>query len=195
MAGADAVGLVFYGASPRAVSLERASSVLASLPAFVTAVGLFVNAERSEVSDVCNALPLGLLQFHGDEDASYCRSFGKPWMKAIRVSDTTDIAREASRYPGASALLLDTFRFGVPGGTGEIFDWRRVPECVPAPVVLAGGLTPVNVGAAISRVRPYAVDVSGGVESAAGIKDAALIQKFIAAARAADCNVEGKNCL
>jgi phosphoribosylanthranilate isomerase len=185
-AGADAVGLVFYAASPRAVSLARAVSVLANMPAFVTAVGLFVNAERSEVIDVCDALPLGLLQFHGDEDLSYCRSFGKPWMKAIRVSETTDIEQEAARYSGASALLLDSFRPGVPGGTGEVFDWRRVPESVSAPVVLAGGLTPANVGAAISRVRPYAVDVSGGVESAAGIKDAALMQQFIAAAHAAD---------
>ena len=194
-AGADAIGLVFYGASPRAVSLDGAATLLAELPAFVTAVGLFVNAERSEVIDACNALPLGLLQFHGDEEVGYCHSFGKPWMKAIRVSETTDIAQEASRYPGASALLLDTFRPGVPGGTGEVFDWRRVPEAVSAPVVLAGGLTPANVGAAISRVRPYAVDVSGGVERAAGIKDIALVKNFIRAAHAADSNARAESSL
>ena len=168
-AGADAIGLVFYGASPRAVSLDGAATLLAELPAFVTAVGLFVNAERSEVIDACNALPLGLLQFHGDEEVGYCHSFGKPWMKAIRVSETTDIAQEASRYPGASALLLDTFRPGVPGGTGEVFDWRRVPEA--------------------------AVDVSGRVERAAGIKDIALVKNFIRAAHAADSNARAESSL
>ena len=189
--GADAIGLVFYAGSPRAITPEQAKPILAQLPAFVTAVGLFVNAERSAVYDACSTLPLGLLQFHGDEEPAYCASFGLPWMKAIRVADTTDVEVEIERYRGASAVLLDTYRPGIPGGTGEAFDWSKVPTQPGLPVVLAGGLTPGNVGAAIAAASPFAVDVSGGVESGPGVKDQQLVEDFLAAVRAADSRMTG----
>ena len=185
-AGADAIGLVFYPGSPRAVSLEQAAAVIAELPPLVTAVGLFVNAERKTVEEACAALPLGLLQFHGEEDAGYCASFRRPWMKAIRVADDTDVSAVARTFPGASALLLDTYREGRPGGTGEVFDWGRVPGALPAPVFLAGGLSSANVGRAIDAARPFAVDVSGGVEAEPGVKDPVRVKEFIEAVRAAD---------
>jgi phosphoribosylanthranilate isomerase len=185
-AGADALGFVFYPDSPRALTLSSARALVDAVPAFVTTVGLFVNADRQTVLEARKQLGLGLLQFHGDEDASYCASFACPWMKAIRVASTTDIAAEVARYPGASAMLLDTFRAGTPGGTGEVFDWRRIPPGLPAPLVVAGGLKADNVGAAISAARPYAVDVSGGVESEPGIKERRMIEDFVAAVRTAD---------
>jgi phosphoribosylanthranilate isomerase len=168
------------------VSLEQAKRILGRLPAFVTVVGLFVDAERAAVIDACSVLPLGLLQFHGDEDPAYCASFGVPWMKAVRVADATDISAEIARYPGASAVLLDTFKPGVPGGTGEAFDWRRIPTHPGLPVVLAGGLTAENVGAAIRAANPFAVDVSGGVESEPGVKNEQKVEDFMAAVRTAD---------
>ena len=191
-AGADAIGLVFYDASPRAVTLEQARHIVAGLPAFVTVVGLFVNADRRTVSDTCAGLPLGLLQFHGDEDEGWCDSFDHPWMKALRVGSATDIAAEAARYSRASAILLDTFRAGVPGGTGEAFDWERIPGSLGRPLVLAGGLTVDNVGVAIATARPFAVDVSGGVEAEPGIKDPALMMNFLSAVVAADAGIAGE---
>lgn len=185
-AGADALGLVFFAGSRRAVVLDQAREILAGLPAMVTAVGLFVNAERRDVIELCASLPLGLLQFHGDEEAAYCASFGRPWMKAIRVSDDTDIRAEVTHYPGASAILLDTFVAGVRGGTGEAFDWSRIPSNLDIPLVLAGGLTADNVGVAIATAAPFAVDVSGGVESEPGIKNHKLIEDFLGAVRTAD---------
>jgi phosphoribosylanthranilate isomerase len=185
-AGADALGLVFFAGSRRAVAPEQARAILAGLPAMVTAVALFVNAERRDVIDLCSALPLGLLQFHGDEEAAYCASFGRPWMKAIRVGDNTDIRAEVSRYPRASAILLDTFVAGVPGGTGEVFDWSRIPRDLGIPLILAGGLSADNVGTAIATAAPFAVDVSGGVESEPGVKSRQLIEDFVSAVRTAD---------
>jgi phosphoribosylanthranilate isomerase len=185
-AGVDAIGLVFYPPSPRAVDIERARNVVADLPPFVSLVGLFVNADRQQVQRTCAALPLDVLQFHGEETESYCRSFDRPYLKAIRVAAETDVARQLEAYPGASALLLDTYRAGVPGGTGETFDWRAVPRSAASRCILAGGLTPDNVGAAIAQTSVYGVDVSGGVESAPGQKSAGKIHAFVHAVREAD---------
>ncbi|MBF7729178.1 phosphoribosylanthranilate isomerase [Pseudomonas sp. N040] len=182
-AGADAIGLVFYAKSPRAVSIEQARAIIAALPPFVTTVGLFVNASRGELNEILAALPLDMLQFHGDETPADCEGYRRPYLKALRVKAGDDIRAQVARYPGAAGILLDTFVAGVPGGTGESFDWSLVPDKLPCPVILAGGLNSANVRAAITRVRPYAVDVSGGVEISKGIKDAGKIQAFIRACK------------
>ncbi|MHB0764574.1 phosphoribosylanthranilate isomerase [Stutzerimonas sp. NM35] len=183
-AGADAIGLVFYGKSPRAVSIAQAREIIAALPPFVTTVGLFVNASRCEINETLDAVALDLLQFHGDETPADCEGFHRPWYKALRVRAGDDIRAEAARYAGARAVLLDTFVAGVPGGTGEMFDWSLVPADLPRPLILAGGLTPQNVQQAIERVRPFAVDVSGGVELRKGVKDAARVREFVGQVRA-----------
>lgn len=185
-AGADAIGLVFYSRSPRAVNAETARAICAALPPFVTTVGLFVDAEPAFIGDVLNTVPLDTLQFHGGESAAYCAQFGRPFLKALRMREDTDVAAAAEQYAAARALLLDTYRPGVPGGTGEAFDWERVPHALADRIVLAGGLNAANVEAAIATARPYAVDVSGGVESAPGIKDAQRIREFLAAVNRAD---------
>lgn len=182
-AGADAIGLVFYSKSPRAVSIAQAREIIAALPPFVTTVGLFVNASRCEINETLDAVALDVLQFHGDETPADCEGFHRPWYKALRVRAGNDIRAEAARYAGASAVLLDTFVDGVPGGTGEMFDWSLVPADLPKPLILAGGLTPQNVQQAIERVRPFAVDVSGGVELSKGVKDAARVREFIGQVR------------
>lgn len=180
-AGADAIGLVFYAKSPRAVSIQQARDIVAALPAFVTTVGLFVNASREELSDVLAGVALDLLQFHGDELPAECESYQRPYIKALRVKPGDDIAQLAAPYARARGILLDTYVPGVPGGTGAAFDWSLVPSGLPQPVILAGGLSAANVQAAIEQVRPYAVDVSGGVEAGKGIKDAAKIRAFMQA--------------
>lgn len=189
--GADAIGLVFYDHSPRAVSLDQAAAVMAGLPPFVTTVGLFVDPSAETVERVLGRLALDLLQFHGDEAPEFCARFGRPWLKAIRMRPGLDLQAEAERYHQARGLLLDAYRPGVPGGTGEVFEWDRVPQALAGSIILAGGLTPDNVAAAIEQVRPYAVDVSGGVESAQGIpkripnriKDVAKMAAFIGEVR------------
>ncbi|MDZ4099283.1 MAG: phosphoribosylanthranilate isomerase [Methylophilaceae bacterium] len=178
-AGCDAIGLVFYEPSPRFVSLARAAEIVASIPPFVSTVGLFVDAEPSYINQVLQHVRLDLLQFHGDESAQTCQQFGMPYMKAIRVQSDTNLLQYAKEFEQAKALLLDAFIEGVPGGTGQKFDWNIIPKALPIPVVLAGGLTPENVSAAIEQVNPYAVDVSGGVEIKKGIKDAAKIAAFM----------------
>ncbi|TBU83352.1 phosphoribosylanthranilate isomerase [Pseudomonas daroniae] len=183
-AGADAIGLVFYERSPRAVSIEQARAIVTALPPFVTTVGLFVDMPRAEMDEVLAAVPLDLLQFHGDESAADCEAVGRPYIKALRVRAQDDVTALVDAYPGARAVLLDTFVEGVPGGTGQAFDWSLVPVQLSKPVILAGGLTPENVTAAIAQVRPYAVDVSGGVEAGKGIKDAARVKDFVRAVRA-----------
>ena len=180
-AGADAIGLVFYAKSPRAVSIQQARDIVAALPAFVTTVGLFVNASREELNDVLAGVALDLLQFHGDESPAECESYQRPYIKALRVKPGDDIAQLAAPYAKARGILLDTYVPGVPGGTGAAFDWSLVPSGLPQPVILAGGLSAANVRAAIEQVRPYAVDVSGGVEAGKGIKDAAKIRAFMQA--------------
>ncbi|PIA74488.1 N-(5'-phosphoribosyl)anthranilate isomerase [Ectopseudomonas toyotomiensis] len=187
-AGADAIGLVFYGKSPRAVSIEQAAAILQALPPFVTSVGLFVDMPRDELQQLLQRLPLDLLQFHGDESPADCEGHGRPYIKALRVRPGEDVAAAMAPYAGAQGILLDTFVEGVPGGTGASFDWSLVPEDVAKPIILAGGLDAGNVATAIRQVRPYAVDVSGGVEASKGIKDAGKIRAFVRAVRDARCD-------
>ena len=183
-AGADALGFVFYEKSPRHLSVEAAAALLRELPPFVQSVGLFVNADPAFIASLLEAAPLDLLQFHGDETAADCARYGRPWIKAVRVNRDTDLVKCAADFEAARGLLLDAFVPGVPGGTGERFDWGLIPPALPRPVVLSGGLTPDNVAEAIQRVRPWAVDVSSGVEAAKGIKDARKMAQFIARAKA-----------
>lgn len=184
-AGADAIGFVFYAKSPRALDVRQARAIIAELPPFVTTVGLFVNASRCELNEILEVVPLDLLQFHGDETPADCEGFHRPWIKALRVRPGDDLEAACQLYGGAQGVLLDTYVAGVPGGTGEAFDWSLVPAGLSKPVILAGGLSAGNVGQAIAQVRPYAVDVSGGVEQSKGIKDAAKIDAFIRAVKQA----------
>lgn len=177
--GVDAIGLVFYPPSPRAVTREQARAVVRGLPPFVTVVGLFVDASRDEIAQTLAEVRIDLLQFHGGETADQCAGHGRPYIKAVRMRHDVDIARLEAEYADASGLLLDTYRPGQPGGTGAVFDWGRIPSAMAGRIVLAGGLGPDNVEAAVRRVRPYAVDVSGGVEKAKGIKDPDRISAFL----------------
>jgi len=183
-AGADALGFVFYEKSPRHLTIATAAALVRELPPFVQAVGLFVNAEPAFIESVLQAVPLDLLQFHGDETPADCARFGRPYIKAVRVNRDTDLLKCAADFDTARGLLLDAYVPGVPGGTGKRFDWSLIPADLPRPVILSGGLTPDNVAEAIQRVRPWAVDVSSGVEAAKGIKDAHKIAQFIAKAKA-----------
>ncbi len=178
-AGADAIGLNFYPPSPRAVDIEQAVTIRRALPPFVTVVGLFVNASVETVGETAVRVHLDLLQFHGEETPSQCEAPGLPYMKAVRVNDDTDVSEASRRFASAKALILDTHDDKLWGGSGQTFDWDLVPADIELPVVVAGGLTPANVADAILRLRPYAVDVSGGVEQSPGIKDAAKIIRFI----------------
>ena len=183
--GADAIGFVFYPPSPRAVSFDRAAELAALLPPFVTAVGLFVNPEVAFVSEALSRVPLQLLQFHGDESEADCARHGRPWIKAARMRPGVDLLEFSTLHPGARGILLDAFVDGYGGG-GKTFDWSLIPAAFGRPLILSGGLDADNVGEAVRRVRPWAVDVSSGVESAKGIKDAAKIAAFIAGVRHAD---------
>jgi len=178
-AGADAIGLVFYPPSPRAVSLAQASVIRQALPPFVSVVGLFVDADSGFVAEARQQLSLDILQFHGNEPVAYCEQFSAPYLKAIRMKEDLDVAATIAGYASASGVLLDAYRKGVPGGTGECFDWQRVPSQAALPVVLAGGLNPDNAAEAVTQVAPWSVDVSGGVESSPGIKDHARVAAFI----------------
>lgn len=182
-AGADALGLVFYPASPRAVTLTQARQVALAVGPFVSVTGLFVDADPEFVQSVLAQVPLQLLQFHGDESVDYCESFRRPYMKALRMRPELDVKAAVAAYPSASGILLDAYRPGVPGGTGETFDWARVPQGMSTPLILAGGLTPVNVAESIAITHVYGVDVSGGVESAPGKKDHSKLTAFINNAR------------
>jgi len=184
--GADAIGLVFYRPSPRCVTIERARAIAAATPPFVARVALFVNAAADEVRGVLDACRVDLLQFHGEETPAFCRQFGAPYLKALRIRPGLDLLESLSPYDDAAGWLLDTYRPDFYGGTGEAFDWDVIPAGLARPVVLSGGLTAANVGEAIGRVRPWAVDVSSGVEAAKGIKDADKIAAFIQGVRNAD---------
>lgn len=184
-AGADAIGLVFDERSPRCVSLAQAEAVARALPPFVTVVGLFVDAARGRVDEVLNRVPLDLLQFHGTETPEQCRLYRRAYIKAIAMKPDVDLIAMQSRYADAAGLVLDSYSPVVAGGSGESFDWTRVPANLTKPVILAGGLTPANVAAAIRALRPYAVDVASGVELSKGIKDAGKIFAFIEAVRSA----------
>ncbi len=178
-AGVDAIGLVFAEASPRHVSIEQARALCAALPPFVTAVGLFVDATPAHIREVLGQVPLDLLQFHGQETPEQCRGYGRPYIKAIAMRAGVDLGLEARRYADAAGLLLDAYSPRLAGGTGQVFDWAQAPRDFGLPIVLAGGLTPENVAAAIRQVQPYAVDVSSGVEQSKGIKDAAKVVAFM----------------
>jgi len=186
--GVDAIGLVFYSPSPRNVDIEQACAVVDILPPFITLVGLFVNATAGEIQGVLDRVNLDLLQFHGDESPEFCTRFSRPYIKAIRMREGVDLQVEADRYTQARGLLLDAWHPALPGGTGESFEWARVPDDLPTSVILAGGLTAHNVGEAVRTVHPYAVDVSGGVEAQKGIKDWGKMADFVAGVRIADAS-------
>ncbi len=176
--GADAIGLVFYGPSPRNVALQQAAEIADALPPFITKVGLFVDPSEAHVWDVLDQVPIDVIQFHGDESVDHCERFDRPYIKAIRMKSAVDIRELVSQYESAQGILLDTYVEGVPGGTGQTFDWSSIPK-LDVPMILAGGLTPSNVADAIARTQPYAVDVSGGVESEKGKKNPELIEAFV----------------
>jgi len=178
-AGADAIGLVFYDQSPRCVDILQAQAICGALPPFVSVVALFVNAGRERVSAVLDALPVDLLQFHGAESAQDCEGYGRPYLKAIAMQAGVDPLQAMRAHPGAAGFLLDAYQPDIHGGGGVAFDWSRMPERTEKPAILAGGLTPDNVAQAVALTRPYAVDVSSGVEVAKGIKSADKIEAFI----------------
>lgn len=184
--GADAIGFVLWEGSRRAITPEQLASLASRLPPFVARVGLFVNASVQQIEQ---CLPwLDVLQFHGDEPPADCAVFGVPWFKALRMKEGINLACEADRYAQANALLLDAWVPDQPGGTGQGFDWQRIPSALAPSIILAGGLTAGNVGAAVHQVAPYAVDVSGGVESGPGIKSVAAMQAFANAVQQADAD-------
>lgn len=185
-AGANAVGLMFYHDSPRRVTLERAKEIIDALPPFVSVVGVFVDPEKREVDQVLKELVINLLQFHGEEPPEFCGQFPCPYIKAVRVKPGMDLLQYAIRYSHAKGLLLDAFVEGARGGTGVSFDWGLIPRNLSKPIILSGGLNPNNVGQAVTQVRPWAVDVSSGVESEKGIKDALKIAAFIREVRYAN---------
>jgi len=184
--GVDAVGLVFYSPSPRHVDVAQATALVRAVPLFVDVVALFVDPEPDLVRTVVARVQPQFLQFHGDEDPEFCAQFQRPYIKALRVRPDQPLAPLVTRYGQARGILLDTYQAGVPGGTGRTFDWNLVPEPLRSKVVLAGGLTPANVAAAVTRVQPWGVDVSGGVERDKGIKDDKLIRQFVVQVRAGD---------
>jgi phosphoribosylanthranilate isomerase len=177
--GVDALGLVFYPPSPRNVSIAQAVEIVRALPAFVSVVALFVDEQEQRIREVLGEVAIDLIQFHGDESAEYCRSFGKPYVKAVRMRRNIDIASLAKEYHDASGLLLDAYHANAKGGTGRLFDWEMIPATCPIPVILAGGLEPANAGLAVKTVKPYALDVSSGVEVSKGIKDIAKMSAFV----------------
>lgn len=187
--GVDAIGLVFYEKSPRDVALEQAQAICAALPGFVTVVSLFLNPDDELVDQVLKELPIDLIQFHGQETAEFCRSFDRPYIKALGMAGDVDLAVQASEYSDAKGFLLDSHVTGAAGGTGETFDWNTIPETFRQSIILAGGLNPTNVAEAILTVRPYALDLSSGVESVPGIKDAALMAQLMNEVKRVDCEI------
>jgi phosphoribosylanthranilate isomerase len=184
--GADAIGLVFYEGSPRSVTIDQAIACALAVPPLVSIVALFVDESVEVIENILAAVPIDLIQFHGNESAEFCAQFGRPYLKALRVRPEVDLLAESLAYSTSRGILLDAFKKGVPGGTGESFDWDLARVTFPRPLILAGGLNADNVATAIERVRPAAVDVSGGVELEPGIKSAESIRKFVEAVRAAD---------
>lgn len=185
--GAHALGFVFHAPSPRCVQVAQAAAISRALPPFVSKVGLFVNASADEVENTCRAVGLDVVQYHGDESPEHCAQAPRPWIKAIRVRPELDIVAECRRYAQASAWLFDTYDDKLYGGSGKVFDWNLLPQQHRRPIILAGGLTPDNVGQAIRSTAPYAVDVSGGIETAKGIKDHDKMRKFIAEVQRCEC--------
>jgi len=187
--GADAIGLVFYRASPRYVTADAAAKIAARLPPFVSAVGLFVNDAAQTISAVLERVPLALLQFQGDEEPEFCERFARPYVRAVRMEAGTDLLEYARRFSRAKALLLDAHVPGQAGGTGRTFDWAAIPRGIAVPLILSGGLTSENVGRAIREVRPWAVDVSSGVEASRGVKDPRKIVEFIRSVQREDAGL------
>jgi len=181
--GCDALGFVFYKNSPRYIDIDQANEICSHLPPFVSTVGLFVNPDEVYVNQVLEGVNLNLLQFHGDELPEFCKKFHLPYIKAIRVKSDTNLLQCEIDYADAKAMLLDSFTEGIHGGTGKVFDWKLIPSSIKKPIILAGGLKVENVEIAIQEVKPYAVDVSGGVESAKGIKDIEKIAAFMRGVR------------
>jgi len=177
--GVDAIGLVFYPPSPRHVEIEQAHRIVSALPPFVTVVGLFVDAEQEQILDVLKRIPIDLLQFHGEETPAYCRSFARPYIKAVRMRDDVNVQSVAKEHAAAAGLLLDAYHPAAKGGTGSRFDWSRIPAQCDRPIILAGGLTADNVRLALQTVGPYGLDVSSGVESAKGIKETMKMKAFL----------------
>jgi phosphoribosylanthranilate isomerase len=184
--GADAIGLIFYPPSPRLVTIERAREIAAAVPPFVARVAVFVNPSAAEVDAVVHGCRPDLLQFHGEETPEFCRAFGRPYLRAVRVRREVDLLEYLSPFHDAAGWLLDAYRDDLYGGTGEAFDWGLIPRRLARPVVLSGGIDAGNVGEAIRRVRPWAIDVSSSVESAKGVKDERLVAALIAGVRNAD---------
>jgi phosphoribosylanthranilate isomerase len=184
--GVDAIGFVFYPSSPRYIDVNSASRIAASLPPFISSVGLFVNADAADVVTTLHSVRLDYLQFHGEESPAYCAQFGVPYLKAIRVKPGVDLLQYATSFRAAKGLLLDAYVEGARGGTGQGFDWQLIPANLPLPVILSGGLGPENVASAVELIRPWAVDVSSGVEASKGIKDAAKIEHFMRGVHNAD---------
>lgn len=188
--GVDAVGLVFVPESPRCVTINQAAQIIHSVPPFIQTVGLFMNQSAEFVDTVLRAVPLNLLQFHGDEDPSLCESFAIDYIKAIPMGGGIDPAKYAAQYTHSKGFLLDSHKLGQAGGSGDTFDWSKAPKNLGKPLILAGGLTIENVASAVAQVRPYAVDVSSGVEAAKGIKDHDKIAAFMRGVKQGD---ESKN--
>lgn len=188
--GADAIGLVFYPPSPRAVELEQARRLSRSASVFCSKVALFVDPDVETVNRILDQVAIDVLQFHGNETPEFCRQFNRPWLKALRVRDGDQLMADLGRYSDADNLLLDAYKAGVPGGTGETFQWELIPEPWRHRIVLAGGLTPANVGDAIKAVSPLGVDVSGGIEASKGVKSAEKMTRFVCQVRLADAQKE-----
>lgn len=188
--GVDAIGLVFYAKSPRNIDVETARAICRALPAFVTTVALFKDADESFVRAVLEQVPVDLLQFHGVENEAFCQQFGRPYIKAIGMTGQHDVASFSKEYPAARGLLLDSHAIGEDGGSGHVFDWGTIPASIRGQITLAGGLTAANVASAITQVRPFAVDISSGVESSAGVKDKTLIEAFMKEVKRVDCEHE-----
>jgi len=177
--GVDAIGLVFYPPSPRNIDIDQAVAIVNALPAFISVVALFVDEQEARIREVLARVPVDCLQFHGDEPAEACRIYGKRYMKAVRVQESTDVSLLAGQYHDAAGLLLDAYHPGAKGGTGSCFDWNLIPKQCALPIVLAGGLAVENARQAVQAVRPYALDVSSGVEAEKGIKDARKMAAFL----------------
>ena len=184
--GADALGFVFHPKSPRYIAPALAGEIIAGLPPFVTSVGLVVDHSQDDVEEIVSQTKIDLIQFHGDESPEFCAQSSRPYIKAVRVKQTTDIQVVCDNYRFARGLLLDAYVAGVPGGSGERFDWSKVPTDTAMPIIMAGGLNPENVTEAIERYRPWGVDVSSGIEATPGIKEAAKMKNFIAMVKQVD---------
>ncbi|ORU93029.1 MAG: N-(5'-phosphoribosyl)anthranilate isomerase [Cycloclasticus sp. symbiont of Bathymodiolus heckerae] len=185
-AGADALGFVFYEPSPRYVNIDQAKNIFNKISPFINKVALFVNAEHDYVSSILNNLNIDVLQFHGDEDEAFCRSFNTPYLKAVRIQEAADVQKAVTSFASASGILVDAYDQTQYGGTGKTFNWDLLPNKCDLPIILAGGLNDKNIYQAIHATRPYAVDVSSGVEKSKGVKDHALIEQFMHEVKRAD---------